>query len=81
MMCRIKKNLLLSLLEAKGHTLNTFTKEADISYKTLCKFNDGLSINKVKAEKILNVLKQLPTGDMTAEFEVLDTKRTQNDDD
>ena len=71
MMCHIKKDLLLSLLETKGHTLNSFSKEANVDYKTLRKFNDGLSINKVKAKKIFNVLKQLSTGDMTDEFKTL----------
>ena len=71
MMCHIKKDLLLSLLKTKGHSFNSFAKEVDVDAKTLRKFNNGLSINKVKADKIFNVLKQLPTGDITDEFETL----------
>ena len=71
MMCHIKKNLLLSLLKTKGHSLNTFSKKANVDIKTLYKFNNGLPINKVKATTIFNVLKQLPKGDMTDEFETL----------
>tara|TARA_R100000773_G_C4152856_1_gene74112 strand:- start:40 stop:267 length:228 start_codon:yes stop_codon:yes gene_type:complete len=70
MMCRIKKNLLSSLLKERGHSFNSFAKEVGVDAKTLRKFNDGLSINKVKAEKILNTLKQMPKNqdDLTDKF-------------
>ena len=73
MMCHIKKDLLLELVQARGHTLNSFSKVVHLDVSTLNKFNGGEKIRKVNAVKIFTLLKQLPLheGDVTNEFDKL----------
>jgi len=73
-MCFIKKGLLLELVEARGYSLNSFSKEINCDIKTLQKFNNGQKIRKKNAVKIFTSLKHLPLiqGDVTNQFEELE---------
>ena len=71
MMYHIEKGLLLSLLEKRGCSLNSFTKVCNCDISTVRKFNDGKGIRKVHADKIWNALKTMPLGDKTNDFKTL----------
>ena len=52
MMYHIEKGLLLKLVEERGCSLNSFTKVCNCDIKTVTRFNDGIGIRKVHADKI-----------------------------